>query len=81
MFKDMNELKVAVRVGQAVDAADQVRRRSSHFPARCDVDQKLAKVTGMAGRPKQITGFQTRTTPVLLNFQALVCDCCECLHR
>eukprot|EP00913_Durusdinium_trenchii_P025165 g23624.t1 len=42
---DMNELKVAVRVGQAVD------------------------VTGMAGRPKQITGFQTRTTPVLLNFQ------------
>ncbi|CAE7612398.1 PSMD2 [Symbiodinium pilosum] len=43
--EDMNELKVAVRVGQAVD------------------------VTGMAGRPKQITGFQTRTTPVLLNFQ------------
>lgn len=25
-------------------------------------------VTGQAGRPKQITGFQTRTTPVLLNF-------------
>jgi len=25
-------------------------------------------VTGMAGRPKKITGFQTRTTPVLLNF-------------
>jgi 26S proteasome regulatory subunit N1 len=24
-------------------------------------------VTGLAGRPKQITGFQTRTTPVLLN--------------
>ncbi|CAJ1333122.1 unnamed protein product, partial [Effrenium voratum] len=43
--EDMNELKVPVRVGQAVD------------------------VTGMAGRPKQITGFQTRTTPVLLNFQ------------
>eukprot|EP00439_Symbiodinium_sp_Y106_P044337 s4196_g5.t1 len=45
LITDMNELKVAVRVGQAVD------------------------VTGMAGRPKQITGFQTRTTPVLLNFQ------------
>jgi len=25
-------------------------------------------VTGLAGRPKQITGFQTRTTPVLLNY-------------
>merc|ERR1719350_496300 len=25
-------------------------------------------ITGQAGRPKQITGFQTRTTPVLLNF-------------
>jgi len=24
-------------------------------------------ITGQAGRPKQITGFQTRTTPVLLN--------------
>merc|ERR1711957_173511 len=24
--------------------------------------------TGQAGRPKQITGFQTRTTPVLLNY-------------
>merc|ERR1711972_864462 len=24
--------------------------------------------TGLAGRPKQITGFQTRTTPVLLNY-------------
>jgi len=43
--EDMNELKVSVRVGQAVD------------------------VTGMAGNPKKITGFQTRTTPVLLNFQ------------
>mmetsp|Transcript_23303 Transcript_23303/g.42134 ORF Transcript_23303/g.42134 Transcript_23303/m.42134 type:complete len:888 (-) Transcript_23303:94-2757(-) len=43
--EDMNELKVPVRVGQAVD------------------------VTGLAGRPKAITGFQTRTTPVLLNFQ------------
>ncbi|CAE8594993.1 unnamed protein product [Polarella glacialis] len=42
--EDLNELKVPVRVGQAVD------------------------VTGQAGRPKQITGFQTRTTPVLLNF-------------
>eukprot|EP00933_Yihiella_yeosuensis_P032889 TRINITY_DN2655_c0_g1_i1.p1 TRINITY_DN2655_c0_g1~~TRINITY_DN2655_c0_g1_i1.p1 ORF type:complete len:891 (-),score=252.91 TRINITY_DN2655_c0_g1_i1:80-2752(-) len=42
--EDLNELKVPVRVGQAVD------------------------VTGVAGRPKQITGFQTRTTPVLLNF-------------
>jgi len=30
------------------------------------------KVTGMAGRPKQITGFQTRTTPVLLNFQDVI---------
>lgn len=29
----------------------------------------FSEVTGMAGRPKQITGFQTRTTPVLLNFQ------------
>jgi len=42
--EDLKELKVPVRVGQAVD------------------------VTGLAGRPKQITGFQTRTTPVLLNF-------------
>mmetsp|Transcript_89131 Transcript_89131/g.277051 ORF Transcript_89131/g.277051 Transcript_89131/m.277051 type:complete len:880 (+) Transcript_89131:2-2641(+) len=42
--EDMKELKVPVRVGQAVD------------------------VTGLAGRPKQITGFQTRTTPVLLNY-------------
>merc|ERR1712226_766233 len=25
-------------------------------------------ITGLAGRPKQITGFQTRTTPVLLNY-------------
>jgi len=24
-------------------------------------------ITGLAGRPKQITGFQTRTTPVLIN--------------
>merc|ERR1712060_207636 len=39
--EDLKELKVPVRVGQAVD------------------------VTGQAGRPKQITGFQTRTTPVL----------------
>lgn len=43
--EELNELKVPVRVGQAVD------------------------VTGLAGRPKQITGFQTRTTPVLLNYQ------------
>lgn len=43
--EDLNELKVPVRVGQAVD------------------------VTGQAGRPKTMTGFQTRTTPVLLNFQ------------
>lgn len=42
--EDMKEIKVPVRVGQAVD------------------------VTGQAGRPKQITGFQTRTTPVLLNY-------------
>jgi len=42
--EDLKELKVPVRVGQAVD------------------------VTGLAGRPKQITGFQTRTTPVLLNY-------------
>jgi len=41
--EDLKEIKVPVRVGQAVD------------------------VTGLAGRPKQITGFQTRTTPVLLN--------------
>jgi len=41
--EDLKELKVPVRVGQAVD------------------------ITGQAGRPKQITGFQTRTTPVLLN--------------
>merc|ERR1719408_218948 len=42
--EDLKEIKVPVRVGQAVD------------------------VTGLAGRPKQITGFQTRTTPVLLNY-------------
>jgi len=42
--EDLKELKVPVRVGQAVD------------------------ITGQAGRPKAITGFQTRTTPVLLNF-------------
>merc|ERR550537_2121159 len=42
--EDLKELKVSVRVGQAVD------------------------VTGLAGRPKTITGFQTRTTPVLLNY-------------
>merc|ERR1712217_424687 len=42
--EDLKELKVPVRVGQAVD------------------------ITGQAGRPKQITGFQTRTTPVLLNY-------------
>jgi|Transcript_83238 26S proteasome regulatory subunit N1 len=41
--EDLKEIKVPVRVGQAVDT------------------------TGQAGRPKQITGFQTRTTPVLLN--------------
>mmetsp|Transcript_17078 Transcript_17078/g.39858 ORF Transcript_17078/g.39858 Transcript_17078/m.39858 type:complete len:879 (+) Transcript_17078:79-2715(+) len=41
--EDLKDIKVPVRVGQAVD------------------------VTGQAGRPKQITGFQTRTTPVLLN--------------
>jgi len=41
--EDLKEIKVPVRVGQAVD------------------------VTGLTGRPKQITGFQTRTTPVLLN--------------
>merc|ERR1711972_1192392 len=41
--EDLKELKVPVRVGQAVD------------------------ITGQAGRPK-ITGFQTRTTPVLLNY-------------
>merc|ERR1711976_539096 len=42
--EELKELKVPVRVGQAVDT------------------------TGQAGRPKQITGFQTRTTPVLLNY-------------
>merc|ERR1719408_90373 len=42
--EDLNEIKVPVRVGAAVD------------------------VTGQAGRPKTITGFQTRTTPVLLNY-------------
>merc|ERR1719469_539424 len=42
--EDLKEIKVPVRVGQAVD------------------------ITGLAGRPKQITGFQTRTTPVLLNY-------------
>jgi 26S proteasome regulatory subunit N1 len=42
--EDLKEIKVPVRVGQAVD------------------------VTGLAGRPKTITGFQTRTTPVLLNY-------------
>merc|ERR1719277_421642 len=42
--EDLKELKVPVRVGQAVD------------------------ITGLAGRPKAITGFQTRTTPVLLNY-------------
>merc|ERR1712226_513109 len=42
--EELKEIKVPVRVGQAVD------------------------VTGQAGRPKQITGFQTRTTPVLLNY-------------
>merc|ERR1719159_2218093 len=41
--EDLKEVKVPVRVGQAVD------------------------ITGLAGKPKQITGFQTRTTPVLLN--------------
>jgi 26S proteasome regulatory subunit N1 len=42
--ENLQEIKVSVRVGQAVDT------------------------TGLAGRPKQITGFQTRTTPVLLNY-------------
>merc|ERR1719199_1498001 len=42
--EDLKEIKVPVRVGQAVD------------------------ITGQAGRPKQITGFQTRTTPVLLSY-------------
>merc|ERR1712039_148555 len=42
--EDLKEIKVPVRVGQAVD------------------------ITGLGGRPKQITGFQTRTTPVLLNY-------------
>lgn len=42
--EELKEVKVPVRVGQAVD------------------------ITGQAGRPKQITGFQTRTTPVLLNY-------------
>merc|ERR1712151_993769 len=42
--EELKELKVPVRVGQAVD------------------------ITGQAGKPKQITGFQTRTTPVLLNY-------------
>merc|ERR1719449_197071 len=42
--EELNEIKVPVRVGAAVDT------------------------TGQAGRPKQITGFQTRTTPVLLNY-------------
>mmetsp|Transcript_102165 Transcript_102165/g.288581 ORF Transcript_102165/g.288581 Transcript_102165/m.288581 type:complete len:881 (+) Transcript_102165:76-2718(+) len=42
--EELKEIKVPVRVGQAVD------------------------ITGVAGRPKTITGFQTRTTPVLLNY-------------
>jgi len=42
--EELNEIKVPVRVGQAVDT------------------------TGVAGRPKQITGFQTRTTPVLMQY-------------
>jgi len=42
--EDLKEVKVPVRVGQAVD------------------------ITGLAGKPKQITGFQTRTTPVLLSY-------------
>merc|ERR1719469_1700353 len=42
--EDLKEIKVPVRVGQAVDT------------------------TGMAGRPKKMTGFQTRTTPVLLGY-------------
>jgi 26S proteasome regulatory subunit N1 len=42
--EDLKEIKVPVRVGQAVDTV------------------------GQAGRPKQITVFQTRTTPVLLNY-------------
>lgn len=42
--EELNQIKVPVRVGQAVD------------------------ITGQAGRPKQITGFQTRTTPVLLQY-------------
>merc|ERR1712110_1297426 len=42
--EELNEIKVTVRVGQAVD------------------------IVGQAGRPKTITGFQTRTTPVLLNY-------------
>jgi len=41
--EDLKEIKVPMRVGQAVD------------------------ITGMPGRPKKITGFQTRTTPLLLN--------------
>lgn len=43
--ENLQEIKVPVRVGHAVD------------------------VTGQAGRPKEITGFQTRTTPVLLNYE------------
>jgi len=42
--EDLKEIKVPVRVGQAVD------------------------ITGLIGKPKKITGFQTRTTPVLLNY-------------
>jgi 26S proteasome regulatory subunit N1 len=42
--EDLKEIKVPVRVGQAVDTV------------------------GQAGRPRNITGFQTRTTPVLLNY-------------
>mmetsp|Transcript_32517 Transcript_32517/g.103436 ORF Transcript_32517/g.103436 Transcript_32517/m.103436 type:complete len:89 (+) Transcript_32517:2462-2728(+) len=42
--EDLKEIKVPVRVGQAVDTV------------------------GQAGRPKMMTGFQTRTTPVLLNY-------------
>lgn len=42
--EELKELKVPVRVGQAVD------------------------ITGVAGKPKTVTGFQTRTTPVLLQY-------------
>lgn len=40
----------------------------SPLPVTVRVGQAV-EVVGQAGRPKTITGFQTHTTPVLLNVQ------------